>query len=163
MDALGIDFGRVIQGAPGPDGEVDTDFLGSSLEEAVESPPAAGAFTVIPHLVTHFERRVWIISKCGESTQRKTLAWLEHHDFYDRTGLPRDHVRCCRHRADKAAHCRELGITHMIDDRLDVLQFLRGLVPQLYLFGLGQEAVPAWVTPAPDWATVAALILERAS
>ena len=28
-----------------------------------------------------FERRVWIISKCGVGTQQKTLAWLDHNDF----------------------------------------------------------------------------------
>lgn len=70
----------MIQGGPGPDGAPDTSFVGSGLEEAVKSPATAGAFEVIPRLVALFEGRVWIISKCGENTQLKTLAWLDHHE-----------------------------------------------------------------------------------
>lgn len=153
MHNLGIDFGRVIQGAPGPDGAADTSFLGSRLEEAIESPATPGAFEVIPRLVAQFGGRAWIISKCGENTERKTLAWLDHQDFYTRTGLPYGNVRFCRQRADKAVHCRELGITHMIDDRLDVHRAIRELVPYRYLFG-PQQDIPDWVIHTPDWPAV---------
>jgi hypothetical protein len=44
----------------------DTNFLGVSVEEAIKSPPTPGAFEVVPQLVTDFEGKVWIISKCGE-------------------------------------------------------------------------------------------------
>jgi len=145
----------VIEGGLGADDAADTSFLGSSLEEAIESPATPGAFEVIPRLVALFEGRVWIISKCGESTQRKTLAWLEHHDFYARTGLPRGNVRFCRERAEKAIHCRELGITHMVDDRLEVHRAIRGVVAHRYLFGPQDGEVPDWVIHTPDWAAVA--------
>jgi hypothetical protein len=148
----------VIEGGLGADDAADTSFLGSSLEEAIESPATPGAFEVIPRLVALFERRVWIISKCGEATQRKTLAWLEHHDFYGRTGLPRGNLRFCRERAEKAVHCRELGVTHMIDDRLEVHRAIRDVVPHRYLFG-PQGEVPHWVVHTPDWAAVAAILL----
>ncbi|MFF0492280.1 hypothetical protein ACFYTQ_24915 [Nocardia sp. NPDC004068] len=157
MECLGIDFGRVIQGAPGPDGTADTVFLGASLAEAIESPATPGAFEVLPDLIARFEGRAWIISKCGENTERKTRAWLDHHAFYDRTGLPRGHVRFCRQRADKAVVCAELGITHMIDDRLDVHRALHDVVPHRYLFG-PQEEIPDWVVHTPDWDAVAALV-----
>lgn len=123
------------------------------------SPATAGAFEVIPQLVELFEGRVWIISKCGERTQRKTLAWLDHHDFYGRTGVPRGNVRFCRERAEKVDHCRELGITHMIDDRLDVHQAIRDVVQNLYLFGPQDGDVPDWVVHTPDWSAVAARLL----
>ena len=155
---LGIDFGRVIQGGPGPDDAPDTSFLGSGLEEAVKSPATAGAFEVIPRLVALFEGRVWIISKCGENTQLKTLAWLDHHDFYGRTGVPHGNVRFCRQRTEKVVHCRELGVTHMIDDRLDVHRAIRDVVPHRYLFGPQDGEVPDWVVHTPDWPTVAQLI-----
>jgi hypothetical protein len=155
---LGIDFGRVIQGAPGPDGAVDTDFLGSGIEDAIKSPATPGAFEVLPELVAEFEGRAWIISKCGENTERKTRAWLDHQGFYRRTGLPYGNVRFCRRRADKAIHCRELGITHMIDDRLDVHQAIREIVPYRYLFGPQDGDIPDWVIHTPDWPSVAAAL-----
>lgn len=159
METLGIDFGRVIQGAPGPDGAADTSFLGSSLVEAVTSPATPGAFEVISLLVARFEARVWIISKCGESTQRKTLAWLDHQDFYGRTGVPYGNIRFCRRRAEKAVHCEELGITHMIDDRLDVHRAIREVVPHRYLFGPQDGEIPDWVFHTSDWSAVDAELI----
>jgi hypothetical protein len=152
----------VIQGGPGAESAPDTSFLGSSLEEAVNSPATPGAFEVIPRLVAVFERRVWVISKCGENTQRKTLAWLDHNDFYGRTGVPPGNVRFCRERAEKAVHCRELGVTHMIDDRLDVHRAIRYVVPHRFLFGPQDGDVPDWVVHTPDWPAVAVhLISDR--
>jgi hypothetical protein len=152
--SLGVDFGRVIQGAALPWGEEDTVFLHGGLDEALGSPATDGAFDVLTRLVQRFDGRVWVISKCGERIQRRTLAWLDHHDFYDRTGIRRGNVRFCRRRADKATHCAELAITHMIDDRLDVHRALRGLVPHLYLFGRQLGPVPAWVRHTATWAEV---------
>jgi hypothetical protein len=129
-------------------------FWGTRLKAAIKSAATPGAFEVIPRLVAHFEGRVWIISKCGESTQRKTLAWLDHHDFYARTGLPKRNVRFCRQRADNAIHCRKLGITHMIDDRLDVHRAIRKIVPHRYLFGPQQGEIPPWIIytrTGPPW------------
>jgi hypothetical protein len=153
----------VIEGGLGTDEAADTSFLGSSLEEAMESPATPGAFEIIPRIIEVFEGRVWIISKCGEETQRKTVAWLDHHDFYGRTGLPRGNVRFCRERAEKAIHCRDLGITHMIDDRLDVLRAIRGVVPHLYLFGPQDSETPAWVIHTPDWSAVEAALTATPS
>lgn len=156
MLGLGVDFGRVIQGGALPSGAADTVFLSGGLEEALRSPATDGAFEALARLVPLFDGRAWVISKCGERVQRRTLAWLDHHDFYERTGIPRGNVRFCRRRADKAAHCAELGITHMIDDRLDVHLALRGVVPHLYLFGSHSEPVPIWVRHTPTWAEVEA-------
>ncbi len=57
----------------------------------------------------------------------------------------------CRERPEKAAVCARLGITHFVDDRLDVLTPMRGTVPHLYLFGAPRAGIPEWITPAPDW------------
>jgi len=152
---LGVDFGRVIHGGAAEAGEQDTAFLHGDLEEAMRSPATAGMFETLPGLVERFDGRVWVISKCGERIQRRTLQWLDEHDFYRRTGVPRDNVRFCRKRADKAGHCRELGITHMVDDRLDVHVALRDLVPYLYLFGPQPAAPPEWVRPVGTWSALA--------
>jgi len=152
---LGVDFGRVIQGAaPLPDGGADTVFLSGGIAEALSTPPSADAFDVLARLVERFEGRVWVISKCGPRVQERTLQWLDHQEFYERTGVRRDSVRFCRRRAEKAIHCAELGITHMIDDRLEVHVALRGLVPNLYLFGVQAEGAPEWVRHTPTWPEV---------
>ncbi len=148
---LGVDFGRVIQGATLPSGDEDTVFLAGGIEDAMRTPPSPNAFEVLARLVARFEGRAWVISKCGPRVEQRTRQWLDRHDFYERTGVPRDNLRFCRARADKAVHCAELGITHMIDDRLDVHRALRGLVPYLYLFGLQTEPVPEWVEHVPSW------------
>lgn len=151
---LGVDFGRVINdGTSHPDGD-DTVFLSGGDAEAMRTPAMPGAMEVLADLVTRFDGNVWIVSKCGERIQRRTLRWLDHHSVYDHTGIPRGNVRFCRQRAEKALHCRELGITHFIDDRADVLSHLRGLVPNLYLFGAQTRPIPGWVTHVPTWAAV---------
>lgn len=149
---LGVDFGRVIHGGAAVSGEEDTVFLSGDAEEAMRSPATDGMFEVLPGLVARFGGRVWVISKCGERIQDRTLRWLDRNDFYRRTGIAPGNVRFCRKRADKAGHCEELGITHMVDDRLDVHVALRGLVPYLYLFGPQPASAPDWVRHVRTWA-----------
>jgi hypothetical protein len=151
---LGVDFGRVIHGAAAPSGAQDTVFLDGSDDEALASPATDGAFDVLPRLVERFDGRVWVISKCGPRIQQRTLAWLDHHDFYGRTGVSRANVRFCRKRQDKAGHCAQLGITHMIDDRIDVHRALLDTVPCRYLFGRQKGPAPDWVRHTMTWADV---------
>ena len=49
--------------------------------------------------------------------------------------MTKDHLRFCLKRPDKALHARQLRLTVMIDDRVDVLQHLEGFVGQRLLFG----------------------------
>ena len=162
MNNLGIDIGRVIIG-PTIDGPADTAFIGTTIDEAMTSPPAPGAFEAIAELVARFDGRVWLVSKCGPSVQRKTRLWLDHWGFHDATGVPRDHVRFCLERHEKRLHTDELGITHFIDDRVDVLRHLRGGVEHLFLFGEQPNAAPAWAIPVQTWAEVSAWFATRSS
>lgn len=146
---LGIDIGRVII-CPTVDGQSDTSFLGSRLEDALHTPPARGAFDAIAALTDRFDQ-VHLVSKCGDSVQRKTLAWLDHQRFYERTGVPPNRVHFCRKRPDKAPIARRLGLTHFVDDRADVLGPMRGIVPQLFLFGEQKRLPPRWTRPVADW------------
>jgi hypothetical protein len=155
---LGIDIGRVII-APDAGDAADTSFIGGPLAAALATPPYTGMFDALPELVRLFGGRAWLVSKCGPSVQEKTRRWLEHHDFHARCGIPADHVRFCLQRPQKADHCRELGITHFIDDRVDVLQHLNGIVPRRYLFGPQRAATTAaGVTPCIDWPTTLARV-----
>ncbi len=95
-----------------------------------------------------FEGSVWIVSKAGGRTEAPTRQWFELWDFFDSTGLSEDHVRFCRERTDKLPVCLELGINHFIDERIHIMQILRGAVAYLYLFGdkTQNRSARRWVT-----------------
>ncbi len=160
---LGIDFGRVIMGAAGPDGRADTSFLSGGEDRAMQTAAEPAAFEVIRELALHLEGRVWIVSKCGPRIERRTRRWLARHRFWEQTGVPSENLRFCRERREKRIHCRDLGITHFVDDRLDVLKHLRGLVPNLYWFGAETRVKPSpgWVAPVADWIDVRRVLLGR--
>jgi hypothetical protein len=65
-------------------------------------------------------------------------------------------VRFCLQREDKASICREVEIRHFIDDRVHVMQILRGVVPHLCLFGEpgAERLCPPWSFFASSWAEV---------
>ncbi len=158
---LGLDIGRVIIAGPEDSDSSDTAFFETDWAEILATPPVEGMFETVPRLVELFERRVWLVSKCGPRIQRHTEAWLDHHRFFERTGIPAGNLRFCRRRSDKAPHCRRLGITHFVDDRLDVHEALREVVPHRYLFGDQPrlDQVPEWVEHTPDWPSVEAAIV----
>lgn len=154
---LGVDIGRVIIGGGSVPGSSDTQFFSGDTARMLATPAVPGAFETLARLVPRFQQ-VWLVSKCGERVQRHTRQWLDHHDFAARTGIPRENIRFCLRRPDKAGHCAELGITHFIDDKLDVHQALRGIVAHRYLFGPQRTTPPAWVRHTPTWAAVEAFI-----
>jgi hypothetical protein len=157
--ALGIDIGRVLMCPTRDDGRPDTSFLGAGTEAAALAiPPAPGMFEVVPALVGLFGGRAWLVSKAGPRIEALTWRWLDHHRFFERTGMDASHVRFCRRRDEKRAHADELGLTHFIDDRTDVLKYLRGSVSCLALFGVQTEPIPEWVVHVPDWATLGRVV-----
>jgi hypothetical protein len=159
MRKLGVDIGRVLIAA---EGTADTSFIGGSLEDALATPPYEGMFDAVPELVRLFDAQVWLVSKCGPRVQEKTRHWLRHHRFFERTGIPPLNLRFCLERPQKADHCRELGITHFVDDRPDVLQHLEGVVPHRFLFGPQRKASSlSGVVPVLSWADASAAIADR--
>ncbi len=56
---------------------------------------------------------------------------LEKHRILDLVG--RDHIVMCETDTAKANTCRELGISHFVDDRIEVLELL-ATVTRCYLF-----------------------------
>lgn len=160
---LGIDIGRVIIGAADQSGSADTSFLSGSEEAALSTPASPGAFEAIAELTRAFGGRVWLVSKCGPRIQRLTRRWLTRASFYERTGVRQDRVRFCLKRPEKRDHCAAIGATHFIDDRLDVLENLRGLVPRLYWFGHQARgtAGPEWAQHVHDWPATRTLLLSQ--
>lgn len=156
---VGLDFGGVIVANRNAVSGEDTslgDFDGSQVARD-------GAYDAIRQIVSACDGRVWIVSKAGLRMQARTLAWMDAVDFFSRTGLEADHVRFCLRREDKEGICRELAITHFVDDRVHVMQILRAAVPHLYLFGETEEQqhfCPPWATFVHTWGEVADLVTQ---
>jgi hypothetical protein len=72
-----------------------------------------------------------------------------------------DHLWFCLERRDKTLHCHELGVSHFIDDRVNVLEHLRGSMPCLYLLGHQTARPPGWVTPVVTWPAVLPAVLPE--
>lgn len=149
---LGIDIGRVIiDGSSHPNGG-DTAFFQGDRATMLATPEMHGAFDAIAELTKRFDGAIWLVSKCGQRVQDRTLDRLEHHRFHDRTGVPEGNVRFCRQRPEKRDHCLELGITHFIDDRADVHEALEGAVEHRYLFGPQRGPTPPGPIAVLTWA-----------
>jgi len=157
--ALGLDIGRVLMCPADDDGRPDTSFLNLPEPQALAVPAAPGVWDVVPALVRAFGGRVWLVSKAGARIEALTRRWLAHHRFFARVGLPDDAVRFCRQRGDKRGHALDLGLSHFVDDRVDVLDALRGAVPHLYLFGVQTSPPPAWAIHVVDWPAARAALL----
>jgi hypothetical protein len=157
---LGIDIGRVIIDGPSHPGGGDTAFFQGEEAAMLATPEMAGAVDSIARLTGLLNGRVWLVSKCGPRVQARTLRWLEGHDFYRRTGLPRDHVRFCLTRPEKRGHCQELGLTHFVDDHPEVHNAIRGTVDHQYFFGPQADPVPGYGVQATSWADAERLIQD---
>ncbi|MEU8393410.1 hypothetical protein [Micromonospora sp. NPDC048842] len=142
MRRLGVDIGGVI--IEPADGDADTSFFGAHY---LRTPAVVGAFDALAALGPAFDE-VHLVSKCGEATERRTREWLAHHDFPARTGIPVERVHFCRTRPDKAPIAGRLGLTHFVDDKLEVLGYLDS-VPHRFLFRPRRAEVAAHAAMLP--------------
>jgi hypothetical protein len=156
---LGVDVGGVI--IQRVRGDADTSFFSSGY---LNTPAVAGCVDALRALVeSPFADNVHIVSKCGTRVADKTLEWFEHHDFYRLTGIKADHVHFTPTREGKAPICERFGVSHFVDDRLDVLLHLK-TVPRRYLFVGGNPAderadeVPDGIRVIENWVALVALI-----
>jgi len=121
---IGIDIGGVLT----RDG--DPSYMGS-MEEWDSSWEATGAFDAVKKIVQVFQpENVFIVSKVrpNGSMHRRMEEWLhETVDFCNITGIPKDHiifVRCVDGPDGKGAAALQLGLSHFIDDKIEVLKSL---------------------------------------
>ena len=128
--ALGVDIGNVIINHRLSDPEDKT------LHEERYStiPSTEGVFVSLKTLNDHFDGEVYLLSKCTEWAQEKILPWLTDNDFYTKTGIKPENVHFVRERHEKDAVCQRLGITHFVDDRLEVLSHMVESSPHLFLY-----------------------------
>lgn len=128
---IGIDIGGVIIDREKND-NTDTSLFGPNYLNALAVPDALRAIATINEHV--FPNETYIISKCGANIERKSREWLKAQGFYGTTGIFEDKVHFCRERADKAPIAKCLGLTHFIDDKLEVLGYMKDVVPNRILF-----------------------------
>lgn len=168
---LGIDIGRVIiRGFDHFESGHDTPFVHVSKmtdEQNLAVPAMGGIWEFIPELVQHSRAQggdVWLVSKAkSPRTRELTVAWLEYNQFWARTGVRSDQLLFTNKREEKAGVARELALTHFVDDRVDVLRYMVGIVPVRVLFGRQDEASLAWAAGnetlhAHDWAQASRLL-----
>ena len=133
---IGIDIGKVIIG--GPSELPDTSFFGDNF---LDTPPIPDSFESIRLLAEEFD--VWIISKCGQKVQDRSLLWLAEYRFFEKTGVNPEQVLFCRKRTDKAPLAQSLGLRVFIDDRADIIASMEEAVEFPLLFSSWPEALRA--------------------
>lgn len=128
---LGVDIGRVIIAD-----DTDTPDRRIFGERYLDAPEVPGAIDTIRGLVEAGDwRAIHLVSKCGLVVQGRTREWLEHHEFFPRSGLNPKDLHFTLTRQEKGVVADELGITAFIDDRPDVLASLPERVATRILFG----------------------------
>lgn len=130
---LGIDVGKVIIGGAG---EEDTSFFS---DDFLLTPEVKNAFTSIKFLAGKYD--IWIISKCGQKVQDRTLLWLEARGFFGFTGVSKEQVLFVRKRPAKAPLAVELGLIAFLDDRDDIIESMNGLVQHPILFKTWEQTL----------------------
>ena len=157
---LGIDIGGVIAPMAGPDSE---GFFGPAW---LDTPVIPDALDVIARLNTDpFEGRIALVSKASKTIASRARNWLHNIDFFTRTGVTATNLYFVEERADKAPVCQSLGVTHFIDDRLDVLLHL-GSVDHRFLFTGASDATTRPAVPegtievVTSWKEVQAALLD---
>lgn len=136
---IGIDIGGVIIDRV-RDGVYDTSFKKSDFARthAVED-----ALVSIKKLTKLFgSQNVFLVSVCDSETEQKTSEWLEGNNFFQSTGILKENIYNCLERSQKASIAKDLGLTHFIDDRPDVLGYMVDAVPNLYLFSIPSNQQP---------------------
>jgi hypothetical protein len=161
-EVLGVDVGGVI--TQGARKDADTFFRGDYLQ----TPLVPYVFESLHRIVAErFGEDVHIVSKCGPAVQEKTLELFKHHDFYMRTGISPANVHFCLERWQKVGICKEQGITHFVDDKLEVLGYLHEAgIQDLYLFRPDQREVSRFqkyhphVNEMDDWRELAQRLIH---
>lgn len=145
---IGLDVGGVIIDRIKND-RTDTSFKSDNFLLTSAVP---GVFEAVKLMTqTYGAENVFIISKVKSDV--KTLLWLDHNEFYEKTGLRPANVRFCRERHQKGPIADSLPggpLTHFVDDRADVLCHMPN-VRTRYLFG---EQDRTWLVKTENFVPV---------
>ncbi len=164
-DVLGVDIGGVI--IDRVKNGIDTSFY--TNDYYLNIPAVLGAFEALKRLSKErFGFKTYLVSKCNPDVEAKTRHWLSYHNFYDKTRILRAHIYFCRKREEKAPICQQLGITHFIDDRLEVLSYLAAVKNKIAFAPREEEAnqynhILSQVAVVRTWEEILKLLLPDQS
>lgn len=120
---IGIDIGRVIIGGNGE----DTFFT----EKFLDTPEVEDAFGSILDL-KNAGHEIHLISKCGESVEKKSLEWLFSWGYF--YAIPQHRIHFVRKRPLKAPMAVALELDIFIDDREDIFESMQKVITHSILF-----------------------------
>lgn len=127
---IGLDVGGVLINTLNDD--PSTSFFGDNY---IHTTPVQGALEAVSTLIQILGAdNVFIISKASKKTQRKTLLWLAAHNFFS-AGFSSCNLHFCDAWAEKASIARQLRLNCFVDDRIDVLNYMHGIVRHRVWFG----------------------------
>jgi len=127
----------------------NADVLGIDLGNTVvkHNLPLPESFRVIRRLIDEcFGERVHIVSRVNEAQEVRARAFVTSPEFVEKVTIPISRVHFCALRHEKASICERLGITHMIDDRPDVLLHMPSCVRERILFSPTEKDLVDWET-----------------
>lgn len=107
---IGVDIGGVIIGG----GKEDTSFFS---DDFIKTPEVQDAFEAL--IALRFGVQLFLISKAGPKTARKTLKWFDSREEFD--PIDRDKIVFVRERSHKAHVAKMLELDFFIDDRQDIV------------------------------------------
>lgn len=151
-EILGVDVGGVILDFI-KYFDTDRDFSGDNY---LQTPEIEGAIDAIASLNKgRFKDRVHVVTRYDATYgPGRVIEWLEHKGFFTRTGIPMERYHPCTERHEKAPICLELGITHFVDDRAEVLSHMIDQVGHLYLFRSPDAERPEFSSFTPHFQQV---------
>ena len=146
VERLGVDIGGPIMASP-------NELFFS--DRYLEVPLVPGVVASLTRLRARFAGHIYLIST-NIRRRPQALEILEKHRILDLVG--RDHVLMCETDAAKADACREIGISHFVDDRIEVLDLMT-TVTRRYLFGGAPAAgddrpLPANTLLVTSWSAI---------
>jgi hypothetical protein len=99
--------------------------IGGVVRDIATGQPIEGAVEGLADLSR--SHQVMFISKCGQSFEEVTVAWLAEQ------GLSEVPLHFCRSNDDKVAIAKQHGVAVMIDDRIQVLRTFPDSVTKIWL------------------------------
>lgn len=145
VERLGVDIGGPIMASP-------NELFFS--DRYLEVPMVPGVLTSLTRLRSRFAAQIYLFST---NIRRRTQALeiLEKHRILDLVG--RDHVVMCDTDTAKANACRDLGISHFVDERIEVLELLTTVTGR-YLFTSGDTgtgpSLPSNTLRVSSWSAI---------
>lgn len=122
---IGIDIGGCISTSV----QETNDYLSDLF---LKAPPVEGSFESIRELVKVFGgENIYIVSQASFPVALRKSEWFGYHKFFEKTGVPRENVIFLADSNQKSEACRMHHIRFFIDNRLEVLERIQTMIPEM--------------------------------